>query len=253
MDRQGKPVTLFRERISTLIEDLSAGNDVIGIPAPALAETLVRSGPNRAQYMKVLNDSWKFQMVPFDSRAAIEAADLIALGKTNKEQWGTWAKVKFDIQIVAIAKAEGVSVIYSDDQDIENFAKRLKIHVIRICDLPTPQSASTSPIEAASLGPQMDLPLAARETGLAVKTSAPASTGQTSEEDKSTAPPSGAAMVQQSDEPESDSANPTALPGGGDGLAQIEPTTAKEDSAELEVAAEKPTASDEGGLGGSGS
>lgn len=104
MDRQGRPVARFHERITTLIEELSAANDVIGIPTPALAETLVRSGPNRAQYMKILGDSWKFQMVPFDTRAAIETAELIAAVKTKKEQWGTWAKIKFDIQIVAMAK-----------------------------------------------------------------------------------------------------------------------------------------------------
>ncbi len=159
MDRQGKPVTQFRERISTLIEELSAANDVIGVPTPALAETLVRSGPNRAQYMKVLGDSWKFQMVPFDARAAIEAAELIAAVKTNKEKWDTWAKVKFDIQIVSIAKAESATIIYSDDQHIENLAKRLKIRVIRICDLPLPPPKEDKPIEAGPIGSQGQLPL----------------------------------------------------------------------------------------------
>ena len=157
MDRQGRPVARFHERITTLIEELSAANDVIGIPTPALAETLVRSGPNRAQYMKILGDSWKFQMVPFDTRAAIETAELIAAVKTKKEQWGTWAKIKFDIQIVAMAKAEGASIIYSDDQDIENYAKRFNIRVIRICDLPLPLLEESKQIEAGPAGTQADL------------------------------------------------------------------------------------------------
>jgi len=157
MDRQGKPVTHFQERISALIEELSATNDVIGIPTPALAETLVRSGPNRAQYMKILGDSWKFQLVPFDARAAIEAAELIAEIKTNKEKWANWAKVKFDIQIVATANAEGVSVIYSDDQDIENYAKRFNIRVIRICDLPMPDAAESKPIQGGPPGEQIGM------------------------------------------------------------------------------------------------
>lgn len=157
MDRQGKPVTEFRERISFLTEELSAANDIIGIPTPALAETLVRSGPNRAQYMKVLGDSWKFQLLPFDSRAAIEVADLIAAVKTNKEKWDTWAKVKFDIQIVSIAKAEAATIIYSDDQHIENLAKRLNIRVVRICDLPLPPPKEAPPIETGQIGPQKTL------------------------------------------------------------------------------------------------
>ncbi len=64
MDRQGNPVTHFRERISALIEELGASNDVIGVPTPALAETLVRSGPNRAQYMKILAIRGDFSWYP---------------------------------------------------------------------------------------------------------------------------------------------------------------------------------------------
>ena len=63
---------------------------------------------------------------------------MIAQIKTSKEPWATWAKVKFDIQIVAIAKAESVTVIYADDKDIERYAQRVKIPVLRICDLPLP-------------------------------------------------------------------------------------------------------------------
>ena len=158
-DRQGLPVTRFQERISTLIADLSAANDIIGVPTPALAETLVRSGPNRAQYMKILGDTWKFQIIPFDSRAAIETAELIALVKNNNDKWDTWAKVKFDIQIVAIAKAEGVTTIYSDDGDIENFAKRYGIRVIRICDLALPPPSVSTPIPSGPIGAQMGLAL----------------------------------------------------------------------------------------------
>jgi predicted nuclease of predicted toxin-antitoxin system len=157
MDRQGKPVAQFKERIRSLIEDLSAANDVLGIPAPALAETLVRSGPNRAQYMKILSDTWKFQLLPFDARAAIDTADLIAAIKTSKEKWDTWAKVKFDIQIVAIAKAEGASIIYSDDRDVENYAKRFGIQVIRLCDLPLPPPVVPTEIQTGPIGTQAQL------------------------------------------------------------------------------------------------
>ena len=157
MDRQGRPVTRFKERISNLVADLSAASDIIEIPTPALAETLVRSGPNRALYMKTLGDSWKFQIVPFDSRAAIEVAELVAVIKTNQEKWDTWAKVKFDIQIVAIAKAESADIIYSDDKDIENLAKRLNIRVIRICDLPLPPDKKDEPLSSTSVGPQIGM------------------------------------------------------------------------------------------------
>ena len=109
--------------------------------------------------MKILSDSMRFQIVPFDSRAAIETAELIAAVKSAKDKWDTWAKVKFDIQIVAIAKAEGVSVIFSDDQDIENYAKRFNIRVIRICDLPLPAPKEAAEIPSGAMGSQMPLDL----------------------------------------------------------------------------------------------
>jgi len=211
MDRQQKPVTQFKERIAALIEDLSAANDVIGVPTPALAETLVRSGPNRAQYMRVLNDTWKFQLLPFDARAAIDAADLVAAIKSGKEPWETWAKIKFDIQIVAIAKAEGASVIYSDDQDIEKYARRFGIPVIRICDLPSPPPKDMPPIQPGPIGAQTTLfdltpPLiqAADQPALEAK-SDEANTGQiadkqTEPDDKLKADPAPPAPIRGSDE-----------------------------------------------------
>ena len=154
-DREGKPIEQFKERVEYLASKLDVSNQVIGVPAPAMAEVLVRAGSGRAQMVSVLSDRWRFEILPFDSRAAIEASELIALVKSNKEKWDTWAKVKFDIQIVAIAKAESASVIYADDKDIENLAKRLKIPVVRICDLPLAPAPDTKPIEAGPVGAQM--------------------------------------------------------------------------------------------------
>jgi len=137
-DRADRPVSQFKERIEYLVSEMDIRNDLVGIPTPAMAEVLVRSGNARSRYVKALSDTWKFQLLSFDSRAAIEASELIAEIKSRKDKWETWAKVKFDIQIVSIAKAEGCNVIFSDDKDIENFAARLKIKVVRICDLPLP-------------------------------------------------------------------------------------------------------------------
>ena len=139
-DRDDKPVVQFRERVAHLATTMDASNEVIGVPTPAMAEVLVRAGNGRAQYVAVLSNSKHFQILPFDSRAAIEASELVAKVKSSKDHWATWAKVKFDIQIVSIAKAESATAIYSDDKDIENLAKRLNIRVIRICDLPLPPS-----------------------------------------------------------------------------------------------------------------
>jgi len=160
-DRDNNPVLQFKERVAYLAATMDVSNDVIGVPAPAMAEILVRAGNGRAKYVAVLSNTWKFQILPFDARAAIEASELIAKIKSNKEPWATWAKVEFDIQIVSIARAEGVGVIYADDKDIENYAKPLKIKVVRICDLPLPPPPESEPKETLplALGTQGELPL----------------------------------------------------------------------------------------------
>jgi predicted nucleic acid-binding protein len=157
IDRQGNPVTRFKERVEYLASSINASGEQIGIPTPALAEVLVKSGKGRSQFVSTLSDGMRFQLLPFDARAAIEAAELIALIKSKRESWGTHAKVKFDIQIVATAKAEDATIIYSDDQDIERFAKRFKIPVKRICDLDLPPSKEFPEIESGPIGEQRPL------------------------------------------------------------------------------------------------
>lgn len=139
-DRHEKPVAQFRERVNHLIAELNGAEEVIGIPSPALAEVLVRAGKGRFRYVETLSDSYRFQILPFDSRAAIEASELIAKVKNEHKAQPveSWAKVKFDIQIAAIGKALNATTIYSDDKQIEAHGKRLNIKVIRICDLPLP-------------------------------------------------------------------------------------------------------------------
>jgi predicted nucleic acid-binding protein len=139
-DRDNKPVPKARERINYLVEQLSANNSIIIIPTPVLAEIMVRAGKAGPEYLNKLSNSSKFQLTPFDVKAAIEAAEIIRKIKDdNKGQpIDTWAKIKFDIQVVATAKAENSSVIYSDDSGIENHGRRAGITVRRICDLQLP-------------------------------------------------------------------------------------------------------------------
>lgn len=88
----------------------------------------------------MLRNRYKFVIMPFGIKAAIEASELIALLVAETKQPGeTWAKVKFDVQIVAMAKAEeSLTMLYADDKGVVKNAKRLNIPVTRICDLPLP-------------------------------------------------------------------------------------------------------------------
>lgn len=83
-----------------------------------------------------------FSIEPFDTRAAIEVAtmsrDATKKGSKRGSSTATWAKIKYDRQIVAIAKVLGATTIYSDDRDVQVLAKRAKIDVIGLAALPLP-------------------------------------------------------------------------------------------------------------------
>ena len=110
------PVEHARERIDHLVKELEQSRIKIIIPTPALSEILVRAGTAGLAYLDRLNTSAAFRIVSFDQRAAVEVAamtrDAMATGNKRGGAQGTWAKVKFDRQIVAIAKVEGANIIY---------------------------------------------------------------------------------------------------------------------------------------------
>ncbi len=81
------------------------------------------------------------------TRAAIDGGD-----KRGGAE-GHWSKIKYDRQIVAIAKTEGASIIYSDDNNVHTLGGNLGLSVLRIADLPLPP-----------VGPQGSLELEETET-----------------------------------------------------------------------------------------
>lgn len=136
----GLPVTDCKERIETLIGKLSENRIRILVPTPVLSEILVAAGPKRLQILQDLNKSSRFKIEPFEQTAAVEVACLTdgdakwSRGTTDLTQ--TKAKIKYDRQIIAIAKVNGVETIYSDDIGLAKCAKRNGISVIRTSELP---------------------------------------------------------------------------------------------------------------------
>ena len=50
----------------------------------------------------------------------------------------TWAKVKFDRQIMAIACVNAADHVYSDDRHLHALGDKLGVDVVRTSDLPLP-------------------------------------------------------------------------------------------------------------------
>lgn len=132
-------------RVDHLVDTLDKNRDRIIVPTPALSELLVGAKDAAPAYLDTINRSRFFRIEPFGERAAVEAAamtrDAIRRGnKLSPETESSWAKVKFDRQIVAIARVAGAQSIYSQDEDVARHAKDVGIKVLRVEDLPDPQN-----------------------------------------------------------------------------------------------------------------
>ena len=140
----GKPVERIGDRIEKLQEDLDGESERIILPTPVLSEFLILAGRDGPGYLEKLSGMKNILVKPFDQVAAVELAavdveDRLKEGKRAGSA-SPWAKLRFDRQIVAIAKTNGATRIYSDDEDVMKFARRLGIEVIRTWELPLPSA-----------------------------------------------------------------------------------------------------------------
>ena len=142
-DASGKQITFAKERVDGLIQDLSKQKQKIIIPTPVLSEVFVRTDYNSAiSYVEKFKKDRNFRVEPFCDRAALEVALMTrkAIGNGDKRDGSseTWAKVKYDRQIIAIAAVHRVKTIYSDDGNLSSFAISNGFKVIGIGELPIP-------------------------------------------------------------------------------------------------------------------
>src|SRR5579862_4254148 len=137
-----KPVERIEDRIEKLIDDLDSDSERMIIPTPVLSEFLILAASDAPEYLNRLGEKKNLLVKPFDEKAAIELAAIELEDRKTTSKKGTssspWAKVRFDRQIVAIAKTNGANRIYSDDEDLAKFATRADIKVVRTWELPLP-------------------------------------------------------------------------------------------------------------------
>lgn len=107
-----------------------------------------------SDYLAEITSSYGFEIAAFDTVAAVEAAIMTADAKRSGGKkagsGSTWAKIKFDRQIIAIAKVRGVTTIYSNDEDIRKFGERENMKVIGVWDLPEPPPTQPNMFEETS-------------------------------------------------------------------------------------------------------
>lgn len=144
-----KPLANCRDRIDYLVATLSKAGTAILIPTPALAEFLVKAGPNKEQFLELFTNSKNFQVSDFDVRAAIELAqcnDPDFKKQKKLDPIATRAKLKFDRQIVAIGLANRVERIYTGDEKLASWSVANQIPATMLWDLALPPTPPQIPL-----------------------------------------------------------------------------------------------------------
>jgi hypothetical protein len=131
-----------RERVEFLISDIHGRGERIIVPTPAFSEILIRSGNARNAIIQELTKAAKFLIAPFDMRSALELSLIsdAALSRADRQAGvDTRVKVKFDRQIVSIAKTFGARAVYSEDNSLRATATREGLPAYSVCDITIPE------------------------------------------------------------------------------------------------------------------
>jgi predicted nucleic acid-binding protein len=140
--RTGKPIPFARERVDAVIASLEQEGEVVLIAAPALAEALTTVAPKAIEITERLESVTSFRIRPFGKKEAIEIAlrthSALKAGDKREGVDEPWQKVKYDRQIIAIAKTEGATAIYSTDKGVHEHARLWGVTPLHLGDIPVP-------------------------------------------------------------------------------------------------------------------
>lgn len=150
-DAEGKhqPVPDAHDRVAYLVEQLESKKASIIVPTPVLSEVLSGAGAARDSWLDQLQRSARFRIAPFCTLSAIELAEIERQarqkgGKKGPTPDSAYQKVKFDRQIVAIARVNQAEAIYGNDGDMRAHAELAGIPYYRCNDLAKrPQDSQT--------------------------------------------------------------------------------------------------------------
>lgn len=140
----GEKVSRAKDRIEHLIIQLDREKTTLIVPTPALSEVLVLAEDAGPAMLDRISRSSRIRVADFDTRAAVEVAAMTREALRQGDKFGgsdsPWQKVKVDRQIIAIARVNGASTIYSDDKNLAKFAERVGLAVIPLRALPLPEA-----------------------------------------------------------------------------------------------------------------
>ena len=146
-------------RLQQLVAELDRDRAELAIPTPVLAEIFSAAGRDPAAILADLSGRSGVLVLPFSEREAIECGLLLReMLPVEARQGRPRQLVKFDAQIVAIAKTAGASMILTTDAGLAAAAKRAGIAAPSLWDFPMPLSDAQGALP-------LDPPAAAKPPG----------------------------------------------------------------------------------------
>lgn len=150
----GEVISDPQKRAEALIDHIDSLGGAVLIPTPVLAEFLVGIDKNQHQaYINLIKSLSCFEIVSFDEIAAIECAQMPSLKELKQMMSAdTTTKVKFDRQIISIAKSTGVKEVWTHDKGVYSRCQTLGITAKSLADItPLPEQFGIDfPKESAS-------------------------------------------------------------------------------------------------------
>lgn len=150
-----------RLKLEHLFSVLDKQRGIVILPTPSVSEFLIGADQAAHDMMEVLQNKASVRICPFDLAGAYECAQMnaAAIGRSggNKRDGidpdRAWQQVKFDRQIVAIAKSNGARLIISNDSGVRACSQRVGIKTLRVDELPFPDHARQAqiPLEVEQL------------------------------------------------------------------------------------------------------
>ncbi|EOJ4334852.1 PIN domain-containing protein [Escherichia coli] len=133
----GSEIPDAKRRAEALVDRIDNKNGTIIVPTPVLAEFLVGIHKDYQQEkLNVIKSLSCFETVSFDELAAIECASIPTLKELRKiSTEGTANKIKFDRQIIAIARAINADEVWTHDKGVFERCKSLNIPVFTLSSI----------------------------------------------------------------------------------------------------------------------
>jgi predicted nucleic acid-binding protein len=125
-------------KIQSLIDETKKSRGRILIPAPALSEFAVRA---RAEEIRLLLEERIFLIAPFDTRSALECGAIYRTWLSRQSKTAPKSKIKFDFQILSIAKVYNANLLITNDNQLKMLAVQHGILAKPIEDIALPDTA----------------------------------------------------------------------------------------------------------------